>query len=156
MNCIISIQWHVQIIKIYINIISSLCFHNFRESTQDENKRIDCYPERLGNVDIVTKEKCESRHCIYDIITSLSPSNLISYYLYHRIVAVVFWHGCVLCSWVCLVFMGVSCVHPCHFLYVYTMFFFQTNVLIAILNVLEMLISWQRRNVKVDTVFMMS
>lgn len=59
--------------KMNINIISSLCFHNFRESTQDENKRIDCYPERLGNVDIVTKEKCESRHCVYDVITSLSP-----------------------------------------------------------------------------------
>lgn len=44
-----------------------------RESTQDENTRIDCYPERLGNVDIVTKEKCENRHCVYDVTTSLSP-----------------------------------------------------------------------------------
>ncbi|XP_063403845.1 maltase-glucoamylase-like [Mytilus trossulus] len=44
-----------------------------RESTDVENTRIDCYPERLGNVDLVTKEKCESRHCIYDPTNSLSP-----------------------------------------------------------------------------------
>lgn len=46
----------------------------YRNSTDEENNRIDCYPERLGNVDIVTKEKCEERNCIYNLTTSMSPS----------------------------------------------------------------------------------
>ncbi|KAK3096704.1 hypothetical protein FSP39_002561 [Pinctada imbricata] len=35
--------------------------------------RIDCYPERLGGVDLVTEEKCDRRKCIYDPTESEDP-----------------------------------------------------------------------------------
>ncbi|KAL3869416.1 hypothetical protein ACJMK2_042100, partial [Sinanodonta woodiana] len=45
-----------------------------KTETDEEISRIDCYPDRLGYVDNVTKEKCEARRCIYNETNNNAPA----------------------------------------------------------------------------------
>lgn len=44
-----------------------------RSGEFDDLQRIDCFPERLGKYEKITKEKCQNRSCVYDPTPSEAP-----------------------------------------------------------------------------------
>lgn len=50
-----------------------LCDISFRGGDIADLQRIDCFPERLGKYETLTKEKCELRNCIYNSTRSEAP-----------------------------------------------------------------------------------
>lgn len=45
----------------------------WQDTTDEEQSRLDCYPERLGGFDLVTEAKCRQRSCVYNKTDSNAP-----------------------------------------------------------------------------------